>query len=220
MLSVSKYRPCTIHKNMNTIVSRMSKSTTMKRILPSISCRGLKWGYKCSVALPWKGWIKKKLKITALARLYFPEHNPESLKENFFFFSQTKGNFFKVILITQQIAHPYNTVRLHFSMLTQLWNKSMEHLTVRDSLLRPLVTKLNPWVSMATPVRWTCSSTYLQNGVNTYTQIIQYKTIQLHTVPVFSVLWGWGKKKKYCKIIQIKCIWLPKPPYAISVATS
>jgi hypothetical protein len=26
--------------------------------------------------------------------------------------------------------------------------------------LLPEVTKLNPWVSMATPVRWTCSSTY------------------------------------------------------------
>ncbi len=34
-------------------------------------------------------------------------------------------------------------------------------LTVRDSLLRPLVTKLKPWVSIATPVRWMCSSTYL-----------------------------------------------------------
>lgn len=34
-------------------------------------------------------------------------------------------------------------------------------LTVRDSLLRPLVTKLKPCVSMATPVRWICSSTYL-----------------------------------------------------------
>lgn len=34
-------------------------------------------------------------------------------------------------------------------------------LTVRDSRLRPLVTKLKPWVSMATPVRWICSSTYL-----------------------------------------------------------
>ena len=32
---------------------------------------------------------------------------------------------------------------------------------MRDSLLRPLVTKLKPWVSIATPVRWMCSSTYL-----------------------------------------------------------
>lgn len=76
MLCVRKYSQCTILKNMDTIVSRMPKPMTMKVFLPSISCRGLKWGYKCSVALPWKGWIKKKLKITALARLYSPEHNP------------------------------------------------------------------------------------------------------------------------------------------------
>ena len=34
-------------------------------------------------------------------------------------------------------------------------------LTVSDSRFLPLVTKVNPWVSMATPVLWTCSSTYL-----------------------------------------------------------
>lgn len=38
----------------------------------------------------------------------------------------------------------------------------METLTVRDSLLRPFVTKLKPCVSIATPVRWICSSTYLR----------------------------------------------------------
>lgn len=40
-------------------------------------------------------------------------------------------------------------------------NQQSTLLTVRDSLLRPLVTKLKPCVSMATPVRWICSSTYL-----------------------------------------------------------
>ena len=35
-------------------------------------------------------------------------------------------------------------------------------LTVRDSRFLPLVTKENPWVSMATPVFCTCSSTYLE----------------------------------------------------------
>ena len=35
-------------------------------------------------------------------------------------------------------------------------------LTVRDSRFFPLVTKANPWVSIATPVRWTCSSIYLK----------------------------------------------------------
>lgn len=30
-----------------------------------------------------------------------------------------------------------------------------------DSRRLPLVTKENPWVSMATPVLWTCSSMYL-----------------------------------------------------------
>ena len=34
--------------------------------------------------------------------------------------------------------------------------------TVSDSLLRPLVMKEKPCVSIATPVRWMCSSTYLQ----------------------------------------------------------
>jgi hypothetical protein len=31
---------------------------------------------------------------------------------------------------------------------------------MEEPYLLPEVTKLNPWVSMATPVRWTCSSTY------------------------------------------------------------
>lgn len=35
-------------------------------------------------------------------------------------------------------------------------------LTVSDSLLRPLVMNVNPWVSMATPVFCMCSSTYLK----------------------------------------------------------
>ena len=30
---------------------------------------------------------------------------------------------------------------------------------MRDSRLRPLVTKVNPWVSIATPVRWTAHKT-------------------------------------------------------------
>lgn len=34
--------------------------------------------------------------------------------------------------------------------------------TVSDSRLRPLVTNEKPCVSMATPVRWTCSSMYLK----------------------------------------------------------
>lgn len=38
----------------------------------------------------------------------------------------------------------------------------IETLTVRDSLFRPLVTKEKPCVSMATPVRCMCSSTYLR----------------------------------------------------------
>ncbi len=33
-----------------------------------------------------------------------------------------------------------------------------------DSLFRPLVTKLKPCVSIATPVLWICSSTYLQSN--------------------------------------------------------
>ena len=33
--------------------------------------------------------------------------------------------------------------------------------TVRDSRLFPLVTSVNPWVSIATAVFWTCSSMYL-----------------------------------------------------------
>ena len=33
-------------------------------------------------------------------------------------------------------------------------------LPVRDSRFLPEVTKENPWVSMATPVLWTCSSMY------------------------------------------------------------
>ena len=33
-------------------------------------------------------------------------------------------------------------------------------LPVRDSLRRPEVTKEKPWVSIATPVRCTCSSMY------------------------------------------------------------
>lgn len=45
-------------------------------------------------------------------------------------------------------------------------------LTVRDSLLRPLVTKLKPWVSMATPVRWICSSTYLPDDEKEYTDTV------------------------------------------------
>ena len=36
-----------------------------------------------------------------------------------------------------------------------------DKLTVRDSRLRPEVTNVKPCVSMATPVRWTCSSMYL-----------------------------------------------------------
>jgi len=47
----------------------------------------------------------------------------------------------------------------------QLW------LTVKDSRLRPLVTNVNPWVSIATPVFWTCSSTYLQNQSRSETSI-------------------------------------------------
>lgn len=31
-----------------------------------------------------------------------------------------------------------------------------------DSRFRPLVMKEKPWVSIATPVLWTCSSTYLK----------------------------------------------------------
>jgi hypothetical protein len=31
---------------------------------------------------------------------------------------------------------------------------------MEEPYLLPEVTKLKPWVSMATPVRWTCSSTY------------------------------------------------------------
>lgn len=45
---------------------------------------------------------------------------------------------------------------------------------MRDSLLRPLVTKLKPCVSMATPVRWICSSTYLMEA--------KEKRKQRHTV--------------------------------------
>ena len=40
--------------------------------------------------------------------------------------------------------------------------KSIFKLTVSDSRFFPLVTKVNPWVSIATPVRWTCSSIYLK----------------------------------------------------------
>ena len=36
-----------------------------------------------------------------------------------------------------------------------------DKLTVSDSRLRPEVTNVKPCVSMATPVRWTCSSMYL-----------------------------------------------------------
>ncbi len=42
------------------------------------------------------------------------------------------------------------------------WVTLSDLLTVSDSLLRPLVTNVNPWVSIATPVLWTCSSTYLK----------------------------------------------------------
>lgn len=40
-------------------------------------------------------------------------------------------------------------------------------LTVSDSLLRPLVMKVKPCVSMATPVFWMCSSAYLQRRQGT-----------------------------------------------------
>jgi len=45
-------------------------------------------------------------------------------------------------------------------------NKNCEN-TINDSRFRPLVTNVKPCVSMATPVRWTCSSTYLANHATT-----------------------------------------------------
>lgn len=60
---------------------------------------------------------------------------------------------------------PAFTNHLHIRLKNR---KCTAALTVRDSLLRPLVTKLKPWVSMATPVRWMCSSTYLHNKNSNY----------------------------------------------------
>lgn len=59
-------------------------------------------------------------------------------------------------------------------------DKSTVALTVRDSLLRPLVTKLKPWVSIATPVRWMCSSTYLteKDGRNIFVSKSVRSTVQ------------------------------------------
>ena len=47
------------------------------------------------------------------------------------------------------------------------FTKHMSHelLTVSDSLRFPLVTRANPWVSMATAVFCTCSSTYLTETI-------------------------------------------------------
>jgi len=45
-------------------------------------------------------------------------------------------------------------------------NKNCDN-TINDSRFRPLVTSVKPCVSMATPVRWTCSSIYLTNHAST-----------------------------------------------------
>lgn len=56
---------------------------------------------------------------------------------------------------------------------------------MRDSLLRPLVTKLKPCVSMATPVRWICSSTYLMED----------KEKRKHRHRSISMIQDWWEKK-------------------------
>lgn len=139
-------------------------------MLPSISCSALKCGYKWRVALPWgKKDENKKLKTVRLAYLHSLKHNfwcvkPSQTKVIIFY----KKSYFSVVLfITLWLGHTYNLTDLQWCMSTQLCNRAVRStiLTVRDSRLRPLVTKLNPWVSIATPVRWTCSSMYLQNTV-------------------------------------------------------
>lgn len=52
-------------------------------------------------------------------------------------------------------------------------------LTVRDSRFLPLVMKVKPCVSMATPVRWMCSSTYLQGHSKMKPFFLVYKYIWL-----------------------------------------
>ena len=57
---------------------------------------------------------------------------------------------------------PKNTKKKYLIKFKELKiTKMKKKLTVRDSRFLPLVTKVNPWVSIATPVLWTCSSMYL-----------------------------------------------------------
>ena len=100
------------------------------------------------------------------------------------------SKYFKFTLLTMVAQNYISEKNIYKLVITFIM------LTFKDSRFRPLVTNVNPCVSMATPVLCTCSSMYLFTKLNIflaafYKDINQYRPFLLYTMYLqWSQIWS------------------------------